>query len=326
MTGMAAKPTSCLRTLLAGAIDYAGMFPPAKLPPEAALKNYLKYRDHPQAWMLGGFACASANLARLAKLLHDCDPFPFHCIVIGSAAKTTEDSVVALRNDLLQAAGFLDSAPRMFSQATRFSLEFRLPTETQPDESAISILFDEINRRARELKLPLEKVFVEVPLDAMQVKIVDDVASFLEGANGFFGVKFRTGGLTPAATPSCASLAEAIIACHDAGVAWKATAGLHQPLRHFDASLKSRLHGFLNVFAAGVLAGRSKESSAESLRELLEETSADSFIFEDQSLAWRGVRIPISAVESARRDSVISFGSCSFDEPVAGLIELGLLQ
>ena len=44
-----------LRALLTGVIDYAGLFPPAKLPMDQALSNYLRYRDGPDAWMLGNF-------------------------------------------------------------------------------------------------------------------------------------------------------------------------------------------------------------------------------------------------------------------------------
>ncbi len=59
-----------LRALLAGAIDYAGLFPPATLTLEPALRNYAEYARSAESWMLGAFILpwekfeeAGANLA-----------------------------------------------------------------------------------------------------------------------------------------------------------------------------------------------------------------------------------------------------------------------
>ena len=49
-----------LRALLAGAIDYAGMFPPAGLGREVAIANYRRYRADKHAWALGRFVIAAA--------------------------------------------------------------------------------------------------------------------------------------------------------------------------------------------------------------------------------------------------------------------------
>src|SRR5262249_48559888 len=61
--------SASLRALLTGVIDYAGMFPPAKLPLEEAIRNYARYRKEPEGWMLGRFVCPTT---RLADLLHYC--------------------------------------------------------------------------------------------------------------------------------------------------------------------------------------------------------------------------------------------------------------
>ena len=43
-----------LRALLTGVVDYAGLFPPARLPLDEAIRNYARYRQGSDAWMLGG--------------------------------------------------------------------------------------------------------------------------------------------------------------------------------------------------------------------------------------------------------------------------------
>src|SRR4051812_41630301 len=60
-----------LRTLLAGIIDYAGIFPPARLPLEQAIRNYARYRQGPASWMLGRFVCPAAQLTPLAPLIDE---------------------------------------------------------------------------------------------------------------------------------------------------------------------------------------------------------------------------------------------------------------
>src|SRR5437762_2383275 len=58
-----------VRALLNQIIDYAGLFPPAKLPLEQALNNYLRYKkESPYAWMLGRFVCPAAKLPELLTL------------------------------------------------------------------------------------------------------------------------------------------------------------------------------------------------------------------------------------------------------------------
>src|SRR5262245_52201803 len=56
-----------LRALLSGVIDYAGLFPPAKLPMTEAVANYLRYRESEEAWMLGRFVCPAARLKEIPE-------------------------------------------------------------------------------------------------------------------------------------------------------------------------------------------------------------------------------------------------------------------
>jgi len=106
-------------------------------------------------------------------------------------------------------------------------------------------------------------------------------------------VKLRCGG---AVTPSVEQVALVVAACRDAGVPFKATAGLHHAVRRGDE------HGFLNLLAATAAPpGRIEAVLAEEDHAALELDGADRTLF-------------------------TSFGSCSWREPVDDLVELGLLS
>src|SRR5881398_1602133 len=51
-----------VRTLLEGAVDYAGLFPPSGISMSEAVINYATYRNSNYAWMLGRFVVTSARL------------------------------------------------------------------------------------------------------------------------------------------------------------------------------------------------------------------------------------------------------------------------
>jgi hypothetical protein len=141
--------------------------------------------------------------------------------------------------------------------------------------------------------------------------------------------KIRTGGLTADAFPDAARVARFLWLCHRAGVAFKATAGLHHPMRgeypftYEPASARGTMHGFVNVFLAAALihTGISEREAAE----LLEERSPEAFRFDNESIRWRSHRLTTEQIRNARQRFAISFGSCSIDEPIHELDNLGLL-
>jgi hypothetical protein len=106
-------------------------------------------------------------------------------------------------------------------------------------------------------------------------------------------VKLRCGG---ASTPSVEQVALVIASCREAGVPFKATAGLHHAVR------RGKEHGFLNVLAATTAPlGRLEAVLGEEDAAALDVSEADRLLF-------------------------TSFGSCSWREPVDDLRELGLLK
>lgn len=291
-----------LRALLTGLIDYAGQFPPAKLEMAEAVANYLRYREGEDAWMLGRFVCPAARLKELPEGV------TLNCAAIGRGG---------------DAAGFLagveaDLREIMASAACVEVLEVKLPAELANHDLLAGVI-DEILYPSVDAGV---SVFLEPPTwEASQIETVVDVLAGY-ASPGPFGLKLRAGGLEPRAFPSSADLAHAIwYACRE-GVALKATAGLHHPLPRVDYDLGVRMHGFVNVFAAGVLA-RTRGLTEEFLRALLEDDEPAHFRPEEEALQWGDFEATTQQIIEAREWAVISFGSCSFDEPREDLRALG---
>jgi hypothetical protein len=138
--------------------------------------------------------------------------------------------------------------------------------------------------------------------------------------------KLRTGGVQPELIPSIEAVAEFLLACANRRLAFKATAGLHhpirssQPLTYDPEPARAVLHGFINVFMAAAFAWHGKRD----LVPILSETDPTTFRFDNQA-CWRDWSLSIDQLRKARREFAHSFGSCSFEEPIHDLQTLGLL-
>jgi hypothetical protein len=140
---------------------------------------------------------------------------------------------------------------------------------------------------------------------------LDQVAG-LRSTDSQVGAKLRCGGLHAAAFPSCEVVASFIAECVRLDVPFKATAGLHDPLRRWDSEIGASHHGFLNLWVATVLAARG--AAREELERALEAEHLDDLPTVEQD-----------ALERARR-WFTGFGTCSIAEPLEGLRALGLLD
>ena len=141
--------------------------------------------------------------------------------------------------------------------------------------------------------------------------------------------KIRTGGLTADMFPDAPTIARFLRACAAAGVPFKATAGLHHPLRcvkpftYEPKSDQGTMHGFLNVFLA---AGFARQGHPQRFVEnLLLEEEVSELKFQDNGVQWRGAELSASEIIELRNKFAIAFGSCSFEEPISDLQGLGLL-
>jgi hypothetical protein len=131
--------------------------------------------------------------------------------------------------------------------------------------------------------------------------------------NGY--AKIRT------AASSEEALADFLLAAASRCVPFKATAGLHHALA---SPARADRHGFLNVFVAATFAW-TREIDREMVIQLLTESNATAFEFTNQAVRWRDCHATVERIRQARREFTHSFGSCSFEEPVSDLRELGLL-
>lgn len=237
--------TQSLRVLLEGLIDYAGLFPPAALTMQDAVRNYARYRDGDYSWALGKFVVPKERVKEV--------PPEFPLTILGIDEVKADD---------------LDEVKRgAYVETTDLSL------------------IPELKRRGLRAKI-------------------------------------RTGGLTEDAFPSAQSVAAFIRTCKEHGVPFKATAGLHHPLRcvkpltYEPNAAVGTMHGFVNVFLAAAMADEAEA--------ILGEQDARVFTFDDEGATWRKRRVSIDELR-AMRQFATSFGSCSFEEPIDDLEGLGWL-
>jgi hypothetical protein len=167
------------------------------------------------------------------------------------------------------------------------------------------------------------QLFYEVPLD-------DGVDARLDAiTRAAAAAKVRTGGIEARAFPTAERLAHFIHGCVERDLPFKATAGLHHPLRgryaltYERASAHGEMFGFLEVALVAGLLGLRRIDTREATA-LLGERRSDVVLTPD-ALEWAGHRLAIDEIVEARRGQFRSFGSCSFEEPVAELARLGLL-
>ncbi|TAH49571.1 MAG: hypothetical protein EYC68_16795 [Chloroflexota bacterium] len=305
--------SNALREFLKNLVDYAGMFPPANLALDAAIQNYAAYLQSDDAWMLGRFVCFASQLAQLdgyADLFGERAPLKISALGIKNPTREnfagefeTTRAQIETFNERWGARGCADAA------------EITVPSN-----------FDEIyfladawtkNGNARQVNL-----FVEIPFDSAWTANLPRVLDALATQN--IGFKLRTGGIVAAAFPPAEQIADAILACRERGVPLKCTAGLHHPLRRFDASVDTKMHGFVNVFGAGILA-HAHDLDAHTLQTILEDEKASHFHFDENGFAWRECFVSNETIAQVRRRALLSFGSCSFDEPRDDLHALGWL-
>jgi hypothetical protein len=305
-----------LRALLTELLDYAGLFPPTRLPLDQAIRNYARYRQQDDAWMLGRFIIPASRLEDLEpyheELFRVNPPFAFS--VLGRGGGTLTEFLGNLRDDLRDIAVF---RKRHGQCVTVDGLEMRLPPDLiDPSlpESTLSL--------SKTLRVfPMVELFPFCEAPDRPDELVEQLARLPSEHVGF---KLRCGGLEASAFPSSELVAATVQGCLHATVAFKATAGLHHPLPRFDAALQARMHGFINVFLAGVLA-YSCNLSIEQIRCLLDDDQANHFSFTNKQVGWQKHRATTAEIAAARRDFMRSFGSCSFDEPREDLRHLGWL-
>jgi hypothetical protein len=301
---LAPNPTPGLRTLLAGSVDYAGLFPPASLDLSSAVRAYAEYRAGSDAWALGRFVVPAGRLAELEGEVEGLAPSP--------PARPWRLSVL-LGPDAGADLAALGEFNRRHAATGRPALVADVVELKAGSAELIGSLLAGMP--------PWAQAYVEIPLDREPGPLVAAIA------RGGGRAKMRTGGITPESIPPASDVLRFLRACLDARVPFKATAGLHHPLRaeyrltYAPDSPRGTMFGFVNVFLTAVLL-RQGLGDREALA-LLDERAPDAFEFDTGGIGWRGHRADLDSIERARGDGIVAFGSCSFVEPVGESAAMG---
>jgi hypothetical protein len=309
-----------VEVLLRQLIDYAGLFPPAGLGMLQAVTNYDSYMRSEYSWMLGRFVVPVARLDEFGEALGrlpvtDSEPWnPTHrkvrdewgtlglSVLLGPEPDADIARIVAFN---ARSA----SSGRGWSAVVE-SVEVKVGSPA--DVACMAGIIP------RELA-----TYFEIPLAGQERECIAAVAECGRRA------KIRTGGETADKFPDSARVVEFVRLCALAKVPFKATAGLHHPihsvhrLTYQPESPSGMMHGFLNVFLAAAFVKARMETSLAV--ELLEEQSAAAMQFDSEGVEWREHWLSWQEIATARQDFSVSFGSCSFAEPVDDLRSLGLL-
>lgn len=299
---MSDKFTEPVRILLTEIIDYAGLFPPSKLPMAEAVINYATYFNSNYNWMLGRFVVPVERLDELAENARD---------FFGRGKNRWRLSVLA-GEDVYKTVRAIEKFNLAHDgKAVCDSLEIK--AQSTP----------EIENASAHIPENLTAYF-ELPLNEDLAEMAVALAIHKKRA------KIRTGGITPDAFPNAEQIIRFMRVCLAANVPFKCTAGLHHPIRCVKPLTYERnaptgsMHGFLNVFLAAALLRQGYKTKL--VRELLEDDWAESFRFDETGVLWRQeFFIGTAEIENLRRRTAISFGSCSFEEPIGDLQEIGLL-
>jgi hypothetical protein len=286
------------------------MFPPCSLELGPALTNHARYVRVHERWMLNAFVLPVGQFDAAKQFLPLFDPTRPLCI---SALGPKTENATAFRAGLVET----DAAIRSFSAhnvdlVSISQLEMFLPADVD------SSLLDEARSIVGNLS-----AFWEAPAERAERTIALLAEDNSNADHPTFGYKMRTGGVTAEAFPKSAQIAAALVAPSTHQVPIKFTAGLHHPLRQYREEVQTKMHGFLNVFGAAVLAAEHRWDTAQTAA-MLDDEDASAFKFDDEFFAWRDWKIDLQRL-SDRRRFVTTFGSCSFDEPREDLRALKLL-
>ncbi len=291
--------TNSLRVLLSEIIDYAGLFPPSKIPMDVAVKNFADYSKGENAWMLGRFIVPINRLNEFSneaeKYLNKKNPWRLSILVN-------------------------DNLPKALKKVDEFNSQYEGKALIDTLEIKVKAS-SEITDAAKILPGNL-KVFFEIPPG-------DVLTAFLTAlAITKYGAKLRTGGVTVDAFPSTDAIIKFMRICIAANVPFKATAGLHHPLRcikpltYEGEAPIGAMNGFLNLFLSACLLRQDLNNAA--VHRLMNDAEAAGFSFGEDEITWGNQTVSLQTLTLTRTKNALSFGSCSFLEPIEDLQELGL--
>src|SRR4051812_31236151 len=264
-----------LRELLFRTIDYAGLFPPCSLELEPALANQAEYVRSADEWLLSTFVLPTARFHEAEENLSKFDrDHPVRISALGPRSEGAAQFIAQLRIAMDAIRSFSD---RHVGIAKVTQLEMPLPP--RPDAAVLA--------EAGGIVAGSDvQSFWEAPANAAE-ETIELLAEYnLKQLERPFGFKLRTGGVTADAFPTSQQIARALVAAVYSRVSIKFTAGLHHPVRQHRDEVQTKMHGFLNVLGAGVMAAQHRWDESQTT-EMLESEEANEFSFSDECFRWR---------------------------------------
>lgn len=324
---MSETPTairSSVRTMLTGLIDYAGLFPPAKLEMGPTVRNYARYVNG-EGHRPEGAKDAGADyrwaMGRLIVPMNALDEFEAESEGLLPTGEDDEPWRISL---LTAAAGDVEKLEADMEGLCAFNA-----VHEKADHGRAVI--DAIELRARtsgEIDEALDLIPEDVRA-AFELPLKEDLRGQIAALAGTgHCAKARTGGVTADLIPDASDVARFIVHCARADTPFKATAGLHHPIRGAhrvgsDGPVLT-MHGFVNVLLCAGLA-LTGDLDEDNAARLLTDTNPESFRFGDSSVSWLGRELTGEKLARTRESFFLSFGSCAFDEPLDDLISMKLL-
>ncbi|MDA7885157.1 hypothetical protein N9B48_01775 [bacterium] len=312
---------SLMSELMRESVDYAGLFPPASLTLDAVVANYHQYVNSNEHSMLGRLIIPASRLSEYSEI------------------RQSQVSDVSAPNRPWQISALvppiegLDATDRFqkFESAIELIQKFNTPNN---QENTANDLVDAIEVKTPNLttveatiaRLPSDiHSFLELPHTEDPSDLINRIASEPSGKNLF--AKIRTGGTAAHLIPTPEQVARFIWNCASSRVAFKATAGLHHPIRsdyrltYESDSKTATMFGFLNVFYATMMSWE-HAISIDELTEILSATEPTQFRATENEILWGDRMVQADRVKTLRSQSIISFGSCSFLEPTTELQDI----
>lgn len=235
---------------------------------------------------------------------------PWVFSILLNVQKDSESFLESLESDVKSMRKFLDRYRQ--GEAVIDSCEVVLPQEFVENPSAQNLVpFLSEVKEVLSTMPGVPRLFFEVPY--RQSKVLEKISTAFAQHNRHerhnIAAKLRTGGLTPDAVPTAEQIANALVTLKENGVAFKATAGLHQPLRHFDKDVGADVFGFFNVwFAAAAI--YTQPANVGQLTEILQATQSSFFQFASEVASAGTFRFSLADLAKTRSEFALSFGSC----------------
>ncbi|RID85408.1 hypothetical protein D1953_11375 [Peribacillus asahii] len=301
-------------------IDYAGIFPPTSLTLDEAIRNYASYQLDKDSWMLGPFIVQASRLDELDRYI---TLFTKERPLTISAVGTKTSNPTEHHKILLADLNKIDLFRKRHGQVVQITT---LEVPLLPNMPDLNLL-NTISKETAKLGL---QTYCEVPVpfndewEKTLHKSLDVIAAHNSKSSVTLGFKLRTGGVTDDAFPNPRQVALAIKGCCDRNLAMKFTAGLHHPIRMYREEIAAKMHGFINVFVAGMLT-HLYHLDLPTIEKIIADEEVSNFTFHPNGISWCGLEMTNNEIKNLRDSVLRSYGCCSFDEPREDMQALAIL-